>query len=574
MRPLGDHLLDVVERHAERDPDAIVFRFLHRGDLDADVEELTRGALLHRARSLAAVIADATAPGDRVLVLVPAGLDTLVAFFACLHAGVLPVLMTPPDAVKVDRSLERLARIVARSGASLVVTRGEVIRAADPLLRSTPALVRLRWVAVDAVDAAPSPRRVPIRAEAPAFLQFTSGSLGAPRGVVVTQQSLLANLDMLRVGMVADAGTPGVSWLPLFHDMGLICGALLFAYVGSSATLFSPGDFIHRPVRWLRAITRYGGVIGGAPCFAYERCARRVPDDELAGLDLRTWRTAYCGAEPVRAATVDRFCQRFAPVGFRREFFFPCYGLAEATLYVSGKPMSPPAAPRVLSLSAAALERDRIEVLPASDPAARPIVSCGIPAEGTEVVIASLHGDGVARPGEVGEICLRGPHVAAGYWDDVDATAVTFGRAVGEGTPRLATGDLGFVDGGELFLTGRLKEVLKLSGRNLYPDDLEATVEAAHDDLRLGGSAAFSLERDDEEVLAVVAELRDERCAGGAWDDVTRAVRAALLREHGVSPRELVFVRPGGLAKTTSGKKARAEMRRRLLAQRLDRVGP
>lgn len=574
MRPPGDDIYDVIERHAQRDPDALAYRFLPSGDVDDAVQTLTRSALLRRARALGADVAARCEPGARVLVLLPQGLDMLVTFFACVAAGVVPALMTPPETARVDRSLERLARIVAASGATLVVTTDALRRAATSLPVAAPGLAALDWIAVDA--AAPRDddawRRRPASRDGLAFLQFTSGSLGAPRGVMVTHRNLLANLEMMCRGWAIRGPTEGVSWLPLFHDMGLIGAGLVLPYSGGACTLMSPAAFIHRPVRWLRALTRYGATFGGAPCFAYERCVRRIDDDDLADVDLRHWRVAYCGAETVRAATVERFGLRFASKGFRLEAFQPCYGLAEATLYVCGKPMDAPVPPRVLTLRSEGLAHDRVVPAPDGISGAARVVSCGVTPPGVEVAIASLRGPGLASRGEVGEILVRGELVAAGYWGDAAASARTFTRTVpgDEGAPFLATGDLGFVEDGEVFVTGRIKDLLKLSGRSVYPDDLEATIEASHPALRLGGSAAVSVEQDDEEGFVVFAEVRDAEQV--PRDEVRRAVRAALLRDHGVSPRDVVLLAPLGLAKTTSGKKARVEMRRRFAEGRLARV--
>jgi acyl-CoA synthetase (AMP-forming)/AMP-acid ligase II len=285
----------------------------------------------------------------------------------------------------------------------------------------------------------------------------------------------------------------------------------------------------------------------------------------------------------VRATVLDRFARRFERCGFRRAFFYPCYGLAEATLFVTGKPRADvPDVPSELFLSASALEQHRVESRPAGDPSARAFVSSGAPRLEAGVVIVRPEDRTRAEPGEVGEIWTRGPNIAAGYWDDQDKTRAAFGLFLsdtGEG-PFLATGDLGFIDEGELYVTGRSKEVLILAGKNHYPQDLEETVEESHPDLRHGGSAAFSFERDDEEeALAVVAELSAERIGGEAavpaprrYHDVASAVRAALLAGHSVVPKEIVLLPPGGLVKTTSGKKARIEMRRRFLDGALERA--
>ncbi len=575
-------LLTVLERRAAEDPDAVQYRFLHKGELDEGVETLTRGELLARARALGTALAEATSPGDRVLLLYPPGLDTFVAFFACLHANVIAVPMTPPDPRRLAQTLPRLLGIVEQSGAALALSTSRVIELASPFLEGLPALSALRWMASDALptNVAVTPAR-PRRGDSIAFLQYTSGSLGAPKGVIVNDAALAANLAMIREGMVMGPSTPGVFWLPHHHDMGFIGGGLEFVYCGAPCTMLSPVAFIQKPARWLRAVSRFGGVVGGGPCFAYEHCVRRVTDDELVGVDLGTWRVAFVGAEPVRASVLEAFSRRFERWGFRREFLYPCFGLAESTLFVSGKPMpAAPAAPRAITVSAGALERHRVERVEPSHADARTLVSSGSPRLDARVVIVTPERARCA-PGEVGEIWTSGPNIAAGYWNDEAKTRETFGlslRDTGEG-PFMATGDLGFVDDGELYVTGRSKEIMILEGRNHYPQDLEETVEAAHPDLRYGGSAAFSYDQGDAEVLAVVAEVRAERVAAeraspGAtpFHDIASAVRAALFKKHAVAPREIVFLQPQSLQKTTSGKKARLDMRRRLLDGSLDRA--
>ena len=574
-------LLDILERRTDQDPDALQYRYLHKGEVDEGVELCTRRDLLGRARALGSLLAEAAAPGDRVLLLYPPGLETFVAFFACLHAGLVAVPVSPPDPSRLAQTLPRLLGIVQQSGAKIVLSSRAVVAAARPFLSEIPGLAGLRWIAGDAAAAAARGATSPGRRHELAFLQYTSGSLGAPKGVMVTQKSLLENLEMIRVGMVMDSATSGVFWLPHYHDMGFIGGGLEFVYCGASCTMMSPIAFIQRPARWLRAFSRFGGVVGGGPCFAYDRCARRVAEEELDGLDLRTWRVAFVGAEPVRAATLDRFARRFAPFGFRRESFYPCYGLAEATLFVSGKPMDgAPAVPRTLALSAEALEQNRVEPRSPEDSGTRTFVSCGPPRLSAEVAIVSPE-KVRARPGEIGEIWTRGPNLAAGYWDDEEKTVAAFGLFLadtGEG-PFLATGDLGFVDGGELYVTGRSKEIMILGSRNHYPQDLEETVEASHPDLRPGGSATFSFDLEDDEVLAVVAEVSKERMVAekaarpdAPYHDVESAIRASLLKHHGVVPKKIAFLPPGGVIKTTSGKKARMEMRRRFLAEDLERA--
>jgi acyl-CoA synthetase (AMP-forming)/AMP-acid ligase II len=583
------NLLDILEERSAENPAAVQFRFLHSGDLDGSVEELTRRQVLERASALGALLAEQTRPGDRILLLYPPGLETFVAFLACVHADTIAVPMAPPDPGRMHQTLPRLLSIVEQSGASLVLSTSAVVEMAQPFLAEIPAMANLRWMATD--EAFSTAWSVPIanrrsgrKPHAIAFLQYTSGSLGTPKGVMVTDAALLANLEMIRVGMCLSASTPNVTWLPHFHDMGFIGGALEHVYTGAPTTLMSPMAFIQKPVRWLRAISRYRGFVCGGPCFGYDRCVSRISDAELEGLDLSSWEVAFIGAEPVRAPVLERFARRFERCGFRREAFYPCYGLAESTLYVTGKPMAGPlAVPRQLEVSADALEQHRVEHRKTGDGrdgAVRTLMSCGTARLEADVAIVSREHQARVKPGEVGEIWVRGPNIAVGYWNDEEKTKAGFGNYLSNGEgPFLATGDLGFIEDGELFVTGRLKELLIIGGRNHYPQDLEETIEASHPDLRRGGSAAFSYEGQDDEVLTIVAEIAPERISSEQaapsarpYQDVVNAIRAALLKHHFVIPKEIAFLPPSSLAKTTSGKKARLDMRRRFLSGELERV--
>lgn len=584
------NLLDVLVNRTEENPEAIQFRFLHTGELDDSVEELTRRQVLERASALGAVLAEQTQPGERILLLYPPGLETFVAFFACLHADLIAVPMTPPDPGRMSQTLPRLLAIVEQSGAKLVLSTAAVVEMAQPFLEGIPAMANLRWLATDEAFSTASktsalPGRRPGRKpDAIAFLQYTSGSLGTPKGVMVPDSALLANLEMIRVAMCLGPAAPAVFWLPHFHDMGFIGGALEHVYSGAPSTMMSPMAFIQKPVRWLRAISRYGGFVCGGPCFGYDRCVSRVSDAELEGLDLSSWQVAFIGAEPVRAPVLDRFARRFERCGFRREAFYPCYGLAESTLFVTGKPMAGPLElPKQLDVSADALEQHRVEHRRTGDEGAgtvRTLLSCGATRLDGDVVIVSPEHRNRVKPGEVGEIWTRGPNIAVGYWNDAEKTKAAFGNYLSDGEgPFLATGDLGFIEDGELYVTGRSKELLIIGGRNHYPQDLEETIEASHPDLRRGGSAAFSYEGKDDEVLTIVAEIAPDRIMAEQaapserpYQDVVNAIRAALLKHHFVIPKEIAFLPPSSLAKTTSGKKARLDMRRRFLSGEIERV--
>lgn len=517
---------------------------------------LTFPGLHDRARSIGALLAARVAPGDRVLVLLPPGLDYVASFLGCLYAGAVAVPLYPPS--KGSYSARHRA-VLADSAPAAALVPGSVL--ADPAeLVGAAGIADLPLIAVDGELPAPDEwRRPKIDGDSVAFLQYTSGSTATPRGVVVSHRNLVVNSRQIRERFGTTAGTPVVSWLPPYHDMGLIGGILQPVYAGAEATLFSPVSFITRPLEWLRLISETGARISGGPNFAYDLCVDRIAEADLEGLDLSHWEVAFNGAEPVRARTLDRFAERMAPLGFRPGSFFPCYGLAEATLMVSGRTVGDGQVAE--SFEAASLAPGRPAV-PAED--GLRIVGCGPVAEDLTVTVVDPETGTVCPPGTVGEIWTSGENVAAGYWGQQDPEAQAFGaRVAGDDRGHLRTGDLGFLRDGQLYVTGRSKDLVVVRGRNHYPQDLEQSAVDAHTTLRRG-AAAFALESERGEEVCLVLETavghRTEEIG-----EVTREVRDRVAREHGVAPGTIVFVRPGQIARTTSGKIQRSRTRELLM---------
>jgi amino acid adenylation domain-containing protein len=567
----------VVATRAESAPGEEAFVFL--GDGEAEADRLTRGALDRRARALAARLArelGADAVGARALLLLPPGLDFVVAFLGCLYAGVVAVPAYPPRPSRrrrPDGPDERLRAVLADSRPRVALVTG---RAAEGSGRGAGELPDgLPVVAVDRVPdgEARAWRPPPEDPDAVAFLQYTSGSTAAPRGVEVTHRNLAANQRAIERAFDQSEESVVVGWLPLYHDMGLVGTVLQPIWCGGRAVLMAPAAFLQRPRRWLEAIDRYRATTSGGPDFGYALAARKA-GGEAEGLDLASWRVAFDGAEPVRGATLDAFTRAFAPAGFRREAFLPCYGLAEATLFVTGAPVD--GEPEVREVSAAALERGRAE--PAAEGSATPpvsLVSCGRPGAGLEVAVVDPERRARREVGSVGEIWVAGESVARGYFGRPAETAATFGaRVLGEegeeGRGRwLRTGDLGFLasDGG-LFVTGRRKDLIIVRGRNLYPHDLERTAETAHPALRPGGAAAFGVDLEGEERLVLVVEVDRRREDEAA--EAAAAARAAVVGAHEVAVAEVVPLPAGELPRTSSGKVRRGECRRRYVAEELE----
>jgi acyl-CoA synthetase (AMP-forming)/AMP-acid ligase II len=522
-------------------------------------EHLTYREIGERARQNAGWLACRLPFGSRVVLMYPAGLDFLPAFLGCLFAGMVAV----PTPVPHDRaSLERVAGILVDSGARLVLTDGRNLDAVSALLAGDERLRPLDCVATgDSAFGDAGRWRMPkeLTGDTVAFLQYTSGSTSEPRGVVITHANLAGNQRETAVitGLAADSVT--VSWLPHHHDMGLMGAQLYPLNVGTQCVLMSPTHFLKRPRHWLEAITRHRGTITMAPNFAYELCLRRIPPGQLAGLDLSTLRRAFNGAEPVRARTMADFAHRFGPVGFPDDAFGVGYGLAEATLGVTG--VRPGSAQSLYEVEPQALEEHR--VVPAAPGAGIVIAGCGHPVE-AQVRIVEPDTRAVLPDGEVGEIWVSGPGVAKGYWGLPQVSRDTFEAvtAAGDG-PFLRTGDLGFLRAGELCVTGRRKDLIIIQGRNLYPQDIERVAAAAYPGLRGRTGAAFSVGAGSEHIV-IVQETTAIRPGGASARDIALAVRQAVVAAFDVSLPSVSLVR-SGIPRTTSGKVRRQRAREMFL---------
>ncbi|HEX2253815.1 MAG TPA: fatty acyl-AMP ligase, partial [Thermoanaerobaculia bacterium] len=574
-------LAELLRTRAEQRPDPTVYTFLADGEVEAS--RLSNAELDARARQVAVRLASAgAARGDRALLLFTPGLDFIVAFFGCLYAGVVAVPAYPPRPGRGERVARRNARLtaIARDAAPRVVlTEPAIAERAEELSAAIPELAAAVWIEAVGDPGAEEAWEPPsVAGDDVAFLQYTSGSTAAPRGVEVSHANLLHNEEMIRRAFAQDEDSVVVSWLPLYHDMGLIGGVLQPLFTGGRCVLMSPQSFLQQPLRWVRAISRYRATTSGGPNFGYELAASRATPESCAELDLSCWQVAFNGAEPVRAATLERFAAAFAPAGFDRRAFFPCYGLAEATLFVTGG--APGRGARTRQFDTRALEHEgRAETAAGGEGAPRELVACGAPWMGQRVEVVAPESRRPLPPGVVGEVWVAGPSVARGYRGRPAETAETFGaRLAGEpeAGPFLRTGDLGFLDGGELFVTGRLKDLIILRGRNLYPQDVEESAERAHAALRLGAGAAFPVEVDGEERLVVAWEVEPRSAAarsGEAVEEVAAAVREAVAESHEVRPYEVVLLRPGALPRTSSGKVRRGACRQAWLAGALAAVG-
>ncbi|RKH34972.1 AMP-dependent synthetase [Corallococcus praedator] len=562
-------LVELSRRRAEQRPDQLAYTFLVDGD--SEEAHLTYGDLDRRARAIGAALQARGARGERVLLLYLPGLEYVAAFVGCLYAGAVAVPAYPPDPMRLARTLPRLEAVIQDARARFALTTGFIQGFMESMGEQSAALAGLSWLATDAVeDSEAGAWKDPGTArEALAFLQYTSGSTGTPKGVMLSHGNLLANSLAIHQCFEHSDDSRGVIWLPPYHDMGLIGGVLQPLCGGFPVVLLSPLDFLKRPARWLEAVSRYRATTSGGPNFAFDLCVRKTTPEQRAALDLSSWDVAFNGAEPVRAETLERFTRAFADSGFRKEAFYPCYGLAETTLIASGGRKAAPPVERVYRQDA--LQQGRAEApAPSELTDARTLVGSGVSIPGQELIIVEPESRLPVPEGRLGEIWLRGPSVAGSYWERPEESEATF-RArradTGEG-PYLRTGDLGFVSGQELFVAGRIKDLIILRGRNHYPQDLELTAESSHPAMRPGCSAAFSVDRGGEERLVVVLEV--DRKVLGEPSAAIDAIRRAIAQGHEVAVDTVVLIPAGGLPKTSSGKVQRRACRTQYLANGLE----
>ncbi len=558
-------IIDFLKERATRNADDLAFRFMGNGDLDGPITEWTFSELYHQSAGVAEDLVEQGLAGSSVLLAFPPGLDFVKAFFGCLLAGARAVPVPLPN----PRSKNPLGRILntARAcGASTVLTVQQLAAMAAAMGSELPVCLRAVTdrVATDWTGPRTEMNEV-------AYLQFTSGSTGHPKGVAVSHANAVSNIRVMGQMLRLNSTKPAMVWAPHYHDLCLVGHVLGPAYYGYESTLMSPMDFLLKPVRWLRAMSHYKIANTACPNFGYEYSARRIKPQDCEGLDLSHWIVAGNGGEPVLQQTMDFFIKKFGPYGFRPETFMPTYGMAESVLFVAGlKSLSQP--PKVLTLSATDLETHTVRVLADNEPGGRSVVSCGSPGSDHQVISVDPVTFTRSNPNQIGELWVQGPSVPSGYWGLPEESAATFeGRLAdtNEG-PFLRTGDLGFVADGEIYITGRLKDLIIIAGRNHYPSDIELTVQQSGAPVRLGACVAISERINGAEELVIVAEVDERRFPADAqpedpgskslddfWASAVKTVQGAISKGHGLSVRSVVFVKPRSLEKTSSGKPRR-----------------
>ena len=566
--------VEILQRRAQETPDRLSHMLL--GASEAENHSFTYSQLNAEVKKMAAYLQSVAEPGQRALLVYPTSLEFIVALYGCLYAGVIPIPTNPPG---MNRSAQRLEAIAKDAQARLVLTTPEYQHAFLSEAEQFPDFAALTWVTREAIQAAGARGlQIPkITPQSIAFMQYTSGSTNIPKGVVISYRNFSHNMHALhetrlRGNEYSDESVI-LTWTPLFHDMGLLTGTFLAPMDGTPSILMPTIQFMQNPLNWLKAIQKFKATATGGPNFAYDLCVNKIPLEKCEGLDLSTWKVAYNSAEPVRAETQARFAEKFAPFGFNPRSQAPCYGMAETTLVISFYANES----KTIAFRGKRADFEEGRLVPSDSDNPKDYVenvSSGTPLVDYQVAIVDPKTRHRRAADEVGEVWVRGDSVAEGYWNRPEDSKHTFGaHIVGshEG-PFLRTGDLGFLHDGHLYITGRLKDLLIVRGRNYYPQDVEMTVERTHPALRAGGGAAFAVTENDVEQLVVVHETQRREIEGVDWQEVIKNIRANVAREHGIRAHAVVLIRRATVAKTSSGKIQRTEMKRRFLENELDIV--
>ena len=551
-------ILDELGVHAINSGESIAFTFIEANE---SVSSLTYAALDQRARTIAAEMLRFAQPGDRALMMYSPSLAFIEAFIGCLYAGIIAVPAYPP---KKNRSAERILAIARDCHPKLLLCNAETYPHVSGEFAT--AIPIARAIATDAIQFRGVTDFPELDSNQVAFLQYTSGSTATPKGVIVTHANIVANEQLIQQHFEHDKTSVVVSWMPMFHDMGLIGGVLQPLFVGFPSILMSPTTFLSDPSTWLQAITTYRGTSSGGPNFAYEHCLHNVSESQKRTLDLSSWKIAYNGSEPVRASTLECFSTGFRDCGFRRNAFFPCYGLAEATLFVSGGPPLRNAC--VANLDAISLESHQVRDVDHED-SSRVVanVSCGTVGNDLDVRVVNPITKHESADTMIGELWIHGSSIAAGYWGkDEESREAFHARLANDDRAWFRSGDYGFARNGEIHVTGRLKDLMIIRGRNLYPQDIEQLVARHLNFINANTCAAFSLQKDGDENVIVVAEGTREMArwkgdlsaeAASAQNELEKAVerlRSDVGDQFDVTLNEIVFVRPTTFPRTSSGK--------------------
>ena len=568
-------LVELLQNRAIGQPAQVAYRFLHDGTTEAG--NLTYEELDRQARAIAAKLQSVSTPGSRALLVYPyhAGLEFIAGFFGCLYAGIIAVTTNPP---RRGTEIVKLSARAIASGAKVVLTTAEFLKTINAGIALNRELAKqtqdFTFLATDSLPSALSLdwQATKIKQDTLAFLQYTSGSTGMPKGVMVSHGNILSNEEMICQGFQHTEETVVVGWLPMFHDMGLIGNVLQPLYLGKPSILMSPVALAQKPFEWLKAISHYLATTSGGPNFAYDLLCLKATPENLAGLDLSSWSVAFSGAETVRAETIDRFSHIFQACGFRREAFYPCYGMAETTLFITGGLKNDP--PVVKYVDGNALEQNQVIAAKPEQKGAKAIVGCGRTWLDQKAIVVDPQSLTQCSSDRVGEIWVSGSGVGKGYWQQAEETEETFNAYLADTNegPFLRTGDLGFIEDGELYITGRLKEVMIFWGRYCYPQHVEKTVQDAHPALRPNCGAAFSLDIGTTERLVIVQEVERNYLRSLNVAEIVQAICQSVGQEHEVEVYAIALLKTGSIPKTSSGKIQRRGCQAQFLSGELNTI--
>lgn len=544
-------LVNLLHERAQTKPSETAFIFLKDGETEGS--RITYQELDLQARAIATKLYSRDASSSRVLLLYQHGLEFIAAFLGCLYAGAVPVPAYPPQA---NQKVSRLLNILVDAQPKVILTTNALLNNIKNWLDQNLEKKLLSLIATDDI-----PNQLGLEWQKPllqnetlAFLQYTSGSTGTPKGVMVSHGNLMHNSQYIKEAFELTSKSVSVSWLPSFHDMGLIDGIIQPLYTGFLGVLIPPVYFLQRPIRWLQAISHYQATHCGGPNFAYDHCVRRIMAEQLNTLDLSSWYSSYSGAEPVRRETLEKFTAKFEVCGFQAKFFYPCYGMAEATLMISGGLLNNE--PVYCEVKSNLKEQHQVITSPENTQTIKSIVGCGRTWLDTKIVIADPQSLKRLPPNQIGEIWVSGSSVAQGYWNLPEKTQQTFQAYLADTKegPFLRTGDLGFIQDDELFVTGRLKDLIIIRGRNYYPQDIELTLEKSHPALRANCGAAFAVEIDEQEKLVVVQEVERTYLRNLNLAEVIGNIRESIALEHELQVHDILLLKPASIPKTSSGK--------------------
>ncbi|ELR97341.1 fatty acyl-AMP ligase [Gloeocapsa sp. PCC 73106] len=560
-------LIDLLETRAKHQGNEIAYRFCFDGEVESD--SLTYRTLADKAKAIASYLQSLQLEGERVIIIYPydQALEFIIAFFGCLYAGVVVVTCHPPLS---RHGFQEIQTRLQSSQGKAIITNSNLISKLKKQIKVPEN--NFHWlITADISDhLAHNWIKPPIEPTDLAFLQYTSGSTGTPKGVMLTHQSIIYNQKMLQLGFANTENSIGVTWLPLFHDMGLIGQVIQALYLGRPSIFMSPIAFIQKPVRWLQAISRYRGTVSGGPNFGYDLLCRHVTPQQKANLDLSCWEVAFCGAEPIRLETIDRFCDLFKSCGFRREAFYTCYGMAEATLFVTGSEKNK--LPAIKYIQETALQKNQVILTDKPKADFFSLVSCGKALLDQRIIIVDPESLTRCSTNQIGEIWVSGSGIGQGYWNDRDRTQATF-QAYTKDTqegPFLRTGDLGFLLDQELFITGRLNDVMVFWGLNHYPQLIEETVVSSHPALRVNCNAAVSVFLEGQYRLIILQEIERGYRNNLDVDEIFEKIRWEVFAKHLVDVYAICLLKTGSIPKTSSGKIQRQASKSLFLNNNLD----